>query len=50
MTWRWLHSLFGGSGRLRARDVAGCVVVGGNSGIVYQIYNSGAPPESPSLP
>ena len=50
MTWRWLQSLFGGSGRLRARDVAGCVIVGGNSGIVYQIYNGGDPPEPPSLP
>jgi hypothetical protein len=44
---RWL---FGGSSRLRARDIAGCVIVGGNSGIVYQIYNGGALPEPPSLP
>ena len=47
---RRLRSLFVGSGRLRARDIAGCVIVGGNSGIVYQIYNSGALPEPPSLP
>ena len=47
---RWLRSLFGGRSRLQARDIRGCVVVGGNSGIVYQIYNSGDPPEPPSLP
>src|SRR5271169_6450648 len=47
---RWLRALFGGSSRLRARDIAGCVVVGGNSGIVYQIYNGGEPPEPPGLP
>lgn len=47
---RWLLSLFGGGSRLRARDIRGCVVVGGNSGIVYQIYNGDEPPEPPSLP
>ena len=47
---RWLRSLLGGGGRLRARDIKGCVLVGGNSGIVYQIYNGGEPPEPPSLP
>ena len=46
---RWLRSLFGGGSRLRANEIAGCVVVGGNSGIVYQIYNGGEPPEPPSL-
>ena len=46
---RGLRSLFGGGDRLRARDIAGCIVVGGNSGIVYQIYNGGALPEPPSL-
>jgi hypothetical protein len=46
---RGLRSLFGGGNRLRARDIAGCIIVGGNSGIVYQIYNGGAPPEPPSL-
>jgi hypothetical protein len=47
---RWLRSLFGGSSRLQARDIAGCVNVGGNSGIVYQVYNGGALSEPPSLP
>jgi hypothetical protein len=47
---RWLSSLFGGANRVRARDIAGSVVVGGNSGIVYQIYNGGEPPEPPTLP
>jgi len=46
---RGLRSLFGGGDRLRARDIARCIVVGGNSGIVYQIYNGGALPEPPSL-
>jgi tetratricopeptide (TPR) repeat protein len=46
----WLHRLFGGKGWLKARDIIGCVFVGGNSGIVYQIYNGGEPPEPPSLP
>jgi hypothetical protein len=46
---RGLRWPFGGSNRLRARDIQGCVVVGGNTGIVYQIYNGGAPPEPPSL-
>jgi hypothetical protein len=45
-----LRSLFSGSNRLRGRDIAGCVIVGGNSGIVYQIYDGGALPEPPSLP
>ena len=47
---RGLRSLFGGGDRLRARDIAGCIVVGGNSGIVYQVYNGGELREPPSLP
>jgi ATPase family associated with various cellular activities (AAA) len=46
----WLSSLFGGTNRLRVRDIAGSVVVGGNSGIVYQISNGGESPEPPTLP
>ncbi len=46
---RWLGSLFGGRSRLRANDVNGSLVVGGNSGIVYQIYNRGDPPAPPRL-
>ena len=46
---RWLRSLFAGSSRLRASDVTGCLVVGGNSGIVYQIHNGVDPPAPPRL-
>lgn len=46
---RWLGSLFGRRSRRRANDVNGCLVVGGNSGIVYQIYNGGDPPAPPRL-
>ena len=47
---RGLRSLLGGPNRLRARGITGCVVVGGNSGIIYQNYDGSAPPEPPSLP
>jgi hypothetical protein len=50
MPWGGLHRLFGGKGWLKAKDIVGCVFVGGNSGIVYQIYNGAEPPEPPSLP
>jgi hypothetical protein len=50
MAWRWLNLLFGSYARLRARNIAGCVVVGGNSGLIYQIYNGGEPPVPPTLP
>ncbi len=41
--------LFGRSNRLRARDLVGNVVVGGNTGIIYQISGDGPPPAPPTL-
>jgi hypothetical protein len=49
MRWRWPSLWFDGGGRLRTEHVVGNVVVGGNTGIVYQIYDRGEPPEPPRL-
>jgi tetratricopeptide (TPR) repeat protein len=42
--------LFGWINRLRARDIVGNVIVGGNSGIVYQVSGAGPPPPPPTVP
>ncbi len=42
--------LFGWISRLRARDIVGNVIVGGNSGIVYQVFGAGPPPAPPTIP
>jgi len=42
--------LFGWISRLRARDIVGNVVVGGNSGIVYMVSGAGPPPDPPTVP
>ena len=47
MSPRGLRNWFG---RFRARDIRGNLVIGGNTGLIYQVYGGGPPPAPPTIP